>query len=249
MLLASLIAMSLVCFTACDESDVGYLPETTLKFDLARSETKLNAIPLGLLFNGETSYIELNSNGTCTIKMMILDIASLAENPTFGPIISSLDVSGITKSYLEANFLDGYVQVMFPGFSLSDFEGLLGLVKASTGVSITGIDFTQEPFSSIDANLKNPETDAVFPEGFSLSDLPNGLGLEIVVPYALMDETMEYIDDGVSRNIDTTAVRLGSSEPDTAPLLVGTYNKTAGQIKITNAMTGVQIVGYLPTVG
>ncbi len=239
-LLVSLLTLTLVCFTSCDEG-VGYLPETAIRLPLSKS-TSLGNLPVGLLVANEHSFVELTADGICNISIM-LNVSELA--PLLGEFIDlDATLSTIDKAQIEKIYVDGYVKVMFPEFTTSDVKTSLSLLKNSLGMEIVGYDatfqkvdmFTQnDTFKSLVATIEDETTNAMFPEDFDLAGLPTWLGIEISAPYRMLDITGE---DGIKYN----AVLVGPHDPNSMPLITMGYDQTTGTVTWVNEMLGLKLV-------
>lgn len=247
-LLIAVLTASLVCFTACDLPTEGYFVTETIKVPLAPLSTYIMGLPLGIVFDADTSYIEFTPDGICTVKLMLIDIASLMNNTVIKGLLEgdgsedaeTLDKT-VTKEMLNTAFIDGYVNVMFPGFDITDLEGSLNLIKNSIGVELTGLDFeNNDLIKAIDANLKNPNTDQVLPDNFTLADLaglPQGIGLVIKGSYCLVDAPTA---DGTT----FTMAMVGQHDSDTQPLMTLVYDDSDDSYFVTwtNYMLPLSVV-------
>ncbi len=239
-LLVSLLTLTLVCFTSCDEG-VGYLPETAIRLPISKS-TSLGNLPVGLLVANEHSFLELTADGICNISIM-LNISELV--PLLNEIIDlEATLSTLDKSQIEKIYVDGYVNVMFPGFTIGDIKTSLSLIKNCLGLEIVGYDaafqkvdmFTQnDMFMSLVATIEDETTNAMFPEGFDLAGLPAWLGIEISAPYSMLDITAE---NGTKYN----AVLVGPHDANSMPLITMGYDQTTETVTWTNEMLGLKLV-------
>lgn len=250
-LLIVILAATLIAFTACDETP-GYLPEETLIYSVDSNTSAFN-MPIGLLLDANKSYIEFSKEGIMTVYLSI-DVETILKGlGSFGVDLETIDLSAVTKSSIQVGYIEGYLNVLFPGFTLTDVEGSLALIKNSVGVEFIGLDFENNanlaalrdqielvPDADGDGIAEN---DAIFPDNFSLSELPAEIALQIKAPYKLRDFTAE---DGTQY----VGALVGSYPSETLPFMVWTkYTNSLNKEKIHfhNEMLPLDIYGTLRT--
>ncbi len=261
LLIVALIALSLIAFVGCDdEIEVGYLPEESVRYEI--NMKKFNLAMLGDEINGlitdaadviegvfveDETYIELSNDGVFTLQLMVKlgDVIRLLTTEPIN-VLPSTDIGGmegvetLTKSSLKPT-IDGYVEVFFPGFEY-EMDGVLDRLGA-VGLSIIGVDESNEEWAKFVAYVENPENDRLIPESFDLAKLPATIGIRLRAPYKLLDS---YDADG---NVKFTMATLGPHDADTLPLANfyltsrDTSRKHIEEITFTNEMLGLTIAG------
>lgn len=153
--------------------------DTKFEFDTENvqimSDNAIYAIAESAALNPEKCYFEFKKNGTMHAQLQTKDglVGSI------DTILNLFLADGQTKEDLLAGVTDlnledaikSYVDGFFPGFSLNDLEGSLGLLKSSIGASLGGIDFTNDLFDYVKQNKTLPAD--------VLDRLPNDLVLTL----------------------------------------------------------------------
>ncbi|MCQ2603199.1 MAG: hypothetical protein MJ193_04655 [Clostridia bacterium] len=247
-LLVSIIAVSLLCFTACDEVQEGYTVPETVKVYLSPLETSVNGLPIGLLFSKD-SYIEFTPEGNATIKLFLADFETLLKNPTVSGLLSGLDVdfSTITKLSLGETVIEQYVKVMFPGFDIHNFEDSLHMVFASLGGTVEGFDFVNnELLKKLDANLKDDSSPTLLPADFTLEDLaglPSDISITLNAPYCFVDNKGLVMNDNGGYDEQTfISPRFGVHDPDTTPMFTMSYFPEVKEDNVPETVTYINFM-------
>lgn len=259
LMIVAIVAVSLVAFVGCDDNiAVGYLPEESIRYDLDISGFKLASLGEGInevistlgpaiegVFVKEETYFELSSNGVFTMQLMV-KLHDVLDLLTGFKILASTDIGGmagvdtLTKSSLQAT-ITGYVEVFFPGFEY-DIDNVLERLGA-VGLSIIGVDETNEEWAKLVAYIENPENDRLIPESFDLAKLPETIGVRLRAPYKLIDS---YDKDG---NLAFTMATLGPHDGDTLPFAnfyltsYDTVHYHVEELTFTNEMLGLTLAG------
>lgn len=170
-------------------------------------DVTMNGDSVAAFLDAEQSKIVLDTDGNATFyivpEKLILNLANVALAVIIGN--GELDLTSMGLD----SFFDAYVNYgLFPGFTFTDVVGSLELLK-SIGISIEGIDWDEEPFSTL---VRSIEEDMVVPSGLVL---PENLYLKLDGKYYIADEG-EY-----------TAVyfQLNDVSKDGEPFFIMTYSK------------------------
>lgn len=261
LMIVAIVAVSLVAFVGCDDNiAVGYLPEENIRYDLDISGFKLASLGDGInevikvlgpmiegVFVEDETYFELSSDGVFTMQLMVKlhEVLDLLANPYIN-VLPSTDIGGmagvdtLTKSSLQAT-ITGYVEVFFPGFEY-DIDNVLERLGA-VGLSIIGVDETNEEWAKLVEYIENPENDRLIPESFDLANLPETIGVRLRAPYKLIDS---YDKDG---NLAFTMATLGPHDGDTLPFAnfyltsYDTVHYHVEELTFTNEMLGLTLAG------
>ncbi len=259
LMIVATVAVSLVAFVGCDDNiAVGYLPEENIRYDLDLSGFKLASLGDGMneviatlgpmiegVFVEEETYFELSSDGVFTMQLMV-KLHEVLDLLTGLKVLTSTDIGGmdgldtITKSSLQAT-ITGYVEVFFPGFEY-DIDNVFERLGA-VGLSIIGVDETNEEWAKLVAYIENPENDRLIPESFDLAKLPETIGVRLRAPYRLIDS---FDKDG---NLAFTMASLGPHDGDTLPFAnffltsYDTVRYHVEELTFTNEMLGLTLAG------
>lgn len=152
------------------------------------------------------SYIDLNSDGTCIIRITPL--------PGLGNIIPAI-IGGSAISYEGLEALAGqYLVPLFPGFTFDDIDGSFKLMEDSLGIKIVGFDESSPEYVSLRNKIENRQPITNFA-------LPSKLAIEIKAKYKVVKL---YGED----NKEYTAVHIGGYDESYAkePFCIFTLNET-----------------------
>lgn len=123
---------------------------------------------LSYFIDYDKSYIEFRTDGTMTLKVMLLE----GLGSSLGGILGSTGTD-LTAIDLDA-LIGGYARELLPGFTFEDVEKSFGLLTTNTGVSIIGLDFDNEGVKAIADSI---ETTGRLPAELTLPDTL-GIGYE-----------------------------------------------------------------------
>jgi len=166
------IIFSLFLFASCNKKKQVLENDTVFYIDTLNSVIMENVS--FSLFVDDSSYIALRKDGTATIHIRIKDGLGSVLNYALGAI------GGIQDMDLRP-YINGMVSDFLPGFSLSDMETTLQLIKNSMGLELFGIDPDDPDLREMFAYIE--ETGRI-PESFNL---PSGIGLEYNAVYEIKD--------------------------------------------------------------
>lgn len=186
-LLALVLVLPLSILTACDngenedeaETVDGYYTENTVRYYIKANDIHVMELPIGFLFEPSQTYFELRPDGTMEIRAIFKEnfpavVKSILQSTDTD--LSELDVQGI---------VDTYVLELMPAFTLKDIPFSLGLLEATLGLRIEGLDFEYKGVKKICDSLA--ETSRLP----SVLDLPEGLGVVYEGKYRIKDLTSE----------------------------------------------------------
>lgn len=159
------VVLLVVCafgFAACNDDDIDLSKfEKTVRFNFA-DDTSIMGIPWSIIaplaLNTSECYVTFSPDGkihgqlrtsAAALELLTGPMPNLGgeeqkpDEEAQGSIIDmigGMDLSGAVETYLAP---------MFPGFTLTDLENSLGMLKESVGASFFGFDFTNEKISAL----------------------------------------------------------------------------------------------------
>lgn len=166
------------------------------------------------LFNREESKLIFYPDGTMRMQFYLADgIAELI------PLILSLALGdgGLPDFNVQDGLVDQYAVELFPGFTLGDWAGSLGLLKGALGLEIVGVDWTQEALK--------PFLEELSETGMLPDSLPSGI--KFTDPLGIVYEGTYYMEELHSdvTNTDYVAIYTGKAGEGGQPYIVGTLSE------------------------
>ncbi|MDD3946890.1 MAG: hypothetical protein PHI19_03530 [Clostridia bacterium] len=183
-MLIAMVALSAVALTACDKQpEYNYLEQDTT---FTITEFTLGALlgdSLNLaesLLDPSQSYIKLNQDGTCQVKIAFTEELISFVNFMAGDMaMGNEEIESFSYQYLE---------VLFPGFDLTDVSGSLALIENSLGLRIAGLDDGNPEYENLKQQIESGN-------GITELSLPEGLALELNSVYSVKELHSEYSGD------------------------------------------------------
>lgn len=174
--MAIILSLSVLTLGGCKEDN--YIDAT---YSITNVSTSLlGDLNLSMFLDESLSYIKLNSDGTCTIRITpdggVLSILNLA--------MKNLAIPGGDLD----SFSYQYMQEMFPGFSFYDMAASLAFIEGSLGISLLGTESLAQALA--EGNLSSVK-------------LEEGLAIEINSVYTIKQLHSDYSGD-------YTAVYIGA---------------------------------------
>ncbi len=162
--------------------------EETQKFYIS-TETTVLGLPVGIVLDQSKSYIEFYDDGTMRFQIM------LPKNVEFvNTLLEDMDLSSMDPSEI----VDKYAVELFPGFTLSDVDYSLGLLKDSLDLSFINLDYEHE---GVKALVESLETTGRLP---ATLNIPGSLGVEFTGRY-----TLRAVENPLT-NEKYTAIHMGA---------------------------------------
>ena len=176
--------------------------EETKRFAIDTDTTVLG-LPIGLLANKKTSYMEFRPDGTMTLRIMLPDGASgLVDGLLDGVDLSTVDISPI---------VDKYAVELFPGFTTDDVLYSFGLLDDNLGLSFVGLDTEHE---GIKALIESIENEGKLPDVLSI---PDGLGVQYEGRYTIREVENPLTGEKM------TAIHMGAPYENGDGFVIMTY--------------------------
>lgn len=200
-----------VLMTSCKKVDTRFVESDTV-YNIVLKESSVQDLPLNMILD-ESSKITLRSDGTATVFLKSVRIDRILEFA-----FDNFDIGSLN--------LTEFVQIAtqyFPGFSVSDMEKSLEMLKANMGLELKGFDFT------------DPETDALFAEIAQTMTLPRNAKYpeNLIIEYS----QNYYIKEVFSETKGSyMGVFMGNHEENGEPYLIMT--------KSTDKSTGKSVLKY-----
>ncbi len=176
--------------------------EETKRFAID-TDTAVLGLPIGLLANKKTSYMEFRPDGTMTLRIMLPDGASsLVDGLLEGVDLSTVDISPI---------VDKYAVELFPGFTTDDVLYSFDLLDDNLGLSFVGLDTEHE---GIKALIESIENEGKLPEVLSI---PDGLGVQYEGRYTIREVENPLTGEKM------TAIHMGAPYENGDGFVIMTY--------------------------
>lgn len=149
-LIVIIISLSALSLGACQKNN--YIDATyTITY---LSTSLLGDVNLAMFLDESLSYIKLNSDGTCTIRITPNEALIVIINLAIGGV--EVPGGGLDS------FSHQYMQEMFPGFSFNDMASGLALIEGSLGISLVGAESFSDALAAGDLSAIKVE------EGFAI---------------------------------------------------------------------------------
>lgn len=146
--------------------------ESQKRYYIDNSTTALG-MPIGLIVNKNSSYIEFRTDGTMKLQIMLPDGASgLVDSLLAGTDLSTVDISPI---------IDKYAVELFPGFTTDKVLYSFGLLDSNLGLSFVGLDTEHEGIKNL---IDSIEKEGKLPATLSI---PDGLGVKYEGRYTVRE--------------------------------------------------------------